>query len=338
MLQAIGFNLNTAEDVMAMEDRYWRQRVYELVEYRAVHGDCNVPKDGSVLSKWVGSVRAQYKRNEIPPDRIQLLESLGFEWKRSRNQHATTVMKPAQQQHQQLALANPFGNELLLDGTVVETTTFAPVVNTPHDSMNLQAHNNNNHQAPQNQLATITTPTASPKQPKGVRAMAYAADLDAKWNKKFEELIKYKEIHGHVNVPQDNKELGRWVSTQREKKRQTDLVNAGYVFPPDKKRRPCMLPDQIAKLESIGFKWKVNTIVGWDARYEQLLEYKRKHGDVHVPQSYAEDVAFVSTCAYDRKHTTKERERSVSQGENTTNVDFFSLGLLVLIFFLCFVF
>ena len=101
-------------------------------------------------------------------------------------------------------------------------------------------------------------------------------------------------IDRHTNVPQYKGALGRWVKAQREHKKQTDLTNAGAVFPPGKKQPACLSPDRIAKLDSIGFQWKVNTIVGWENRYQQLLEYRRQHGDVHVPQAYPEDVAFVS--------------------------------------------
>lgn len=98
----------------------------------------------------------------------------------------------------------------------------------------------------------------------------------------------------HTNVPQYRGALGRWVKAQREHKKQTELTDAGVVFPPGKKLPACLPPDRIAKLDSIGFQWKVNTIVGWENRYQQLLEYRRQHGDVHVPQAYPEDVAFVS--------------------------------------------
>ena len=38
------------------------------------------------------------------------------------------------------------------------------------------------------------------------------------WDSKFDELVDYKRRKGHANVPtkfEENKALGRWVSTQR---------------------------------------------------------------------------------------------------------------------------
>lgn len=246
-LAAIGFNFNPNEDVMALEQRYFKSQVYDLVVYRAQHGDCKVPKDGSRLSRWVGSLRAQYKRGEVSEDRVKLLDSLGFQWKRT---HCRT------------------------------------------DKKHHHRHNDNNDAA--EQADNDGHQRRGPRDLTGAKAVAYAEKIEQKWEEKFQQLVKYKEERGNTMVPQDNGPLGRWVSTQRERRRQNDLAEAGVVPPPDKKRPAPLSAEQIARLDSLGFKWKVNTVVGWEARYQQLLEYRRQHGDVHVPQSYPEDVALVS--------------------------------------------
>ena len=64
--------------------------------------------------------------------------------------------------------------------------------------------------------------------------------LNTQWEKMFASLCKYKEVHGHCNVPQkyiENPELGIWVSTQRSKK---------YS----------LAPERIKRLDEIGFVWK----------------------------------------------------------------------------------
>ena len=242
VLAAIGFNFSPNEDVMALEQRYFKSQVYDLVVYRAQHGDCKVPKDGSRLSRWVGSLRTQFKRGEVAEDRVKLLDSLHFEWKRT----------------QARALQNR--------GAVNDDTA---------------NEGGGTHRR-------------APRDLTGARAVAYAEKIEQKWEEKFQQLVTYKEDYGNAMVPQDKGSLGRWVSTQRERKRQNDLADAGIVLPPDKKRPAPLSAEQITKLESVGFKWKVNTIVGWEARYQQLLEYRRQHGDVHVPQSYPDDIPLVS--------------------------------------------
>ena len=42
-------------------------------------------------------------------------------------------------------------------------------------------------------------------------------------------------------------------------------------------------------LDSIGFVWKFRATpisVDWEVRFQQLVEYKRVHGDCNVPQRY----------------------------------------------------
>lgn len=65
------------------------------------------------------------------------------------------------------------------------------------------------------------------------------------WDTRLMELIEFKRIHGHCNVPatwRHNKELGSWVGTQRKYKR-------GYK----------LSEERIAALTSIGFEWEPKT-------------------------------------------------------------------------------
>jgi hypothetical protein len=91
------------------------------------------------------------------------------------------------------------------------------------------------------------------------------------WDTRFEQLCQYERAHGNCDVPQSyelNKELGHWVSNQRFFKGKHSLPKGREV-----------------KLESIGFVWdKRNT--DWDIRFEQLVKYKRTHGDCEVPTHY----------------------------------------------------
>jgi len=64
------------------------------------------------------------------------------------------------------------------------------------------------------------------------------------WNERFKELIQFNEEHGHCNVPHKykaNPELGVWVTTQRTAKKGKGTYKIS--------------PEQINRLEGIGFKW-----------------------------------------------------------------------------------
>jgi len=69
------------------------------------------------------------------------------------------------------------------------------------------------------------------------------------WNQRHKELMQYKQKHGNCNVPnqhQPNKQLGVWVMTQRTHYR---LLK--------QRKKSQMTTERIAKLEKIGFQWRV---------------------------------------------------------------------------------
>ena len=87
------------------------------------------------------------------------------------------------------------------------------------------------------------------------------------WNTRFSELVEYKAKHGDCNVPSRQGKLGRWVNKQRMK------YMAGSLS-----------QDGIDRLNSIGFKWSLKgKRTPWETRFNELVQYKAKHGDCNVP-------------------------------------------------------
>ena len=118
------------------------------------------------------------------------------------------------------------------------------------------------------------------------------------WDTIFERLFLYQKEHGDTRVPQSYADssgynLGIWVNTQRHK------------LP---KMKDCVVRDErIKKLNNIQFEWEPRSILpkmrdsnvlyetikmfnniqfgfgtpknNWDAMFERLLLYKKKHGD-----------------------------------------------------------
>jgi len=74
---------------------------------------------------------------------------------------------------------------------------------------------------------------------------------DRLWDQRYGELMEYKQKHGDCNVSQRyeaNKQLGRWVTTQRQQYR---YLQEGKKY--------AITAERIAKLEAIGFIWKVHS-------------------------------------------------------------------------------
>jgi len=109
-----------------------------------------------------------------------------------------------------------------------------------------------------------------------------------KWNERYHELETYKVKHGHCNVPQGQRPLGKWVNNQRQAYKKSKLSE-----------------ERVQKLDCLGFNWgntkKSRTNLNqqgdeaplagngndqkWHARYRELMKYKADHGDCNVPQS-----------------------------------------------------
>merc|ERR1740139_1650157 len=110
----------------------------------------------------------------------------------------------------------------------------------------------------------------------------------------FDELRKFNDREGHCNVPRhysDNPELGRWVSTQRE-------------------RRLKISKERVSKLDSIGFTWSIKLDARWEIMFEELRIFKESEGHCNVPYDYSynpELGRWVSYQRWQRLKILKER-------------------------------
>ena len=83
-LDAIGFEWVKPGPVGVFNDARWRRNVDALKAFKARHSHCRVPQLRSRrrgLGVWVANLRADHHRGEVPPDRIRILNKLGFVWR-----------------------------------------------------------------------------------------------------------------------------------------------------------------------------------------------------------------------------------------------------------------
>jgi hypothetical protein len=69
----------------------WREKFDRLVEYQEAHRHANVPRnhpENPSLAAWVQKQRHNYHTHRLTPERILLLESIGFQWKVDKYNHA----------------------------------------------------------------------------------------------------------------------------------------------------------------------------------------------------------------------------------------------------------
>jgi hypothetical protein len=92
------------------------------------------------------------------------------------------------------------------------------------------------------------------------------------WEEMYSQLEEYREEHGDCLVKEEGSKLGRWVNTQRTRKKHSDLN-----------------PRQMRDLERLGFHWVVRPYsIGkrttWAEMYSELEEYREENGDCLLNQ------------------------------------------------------
>lgn len=104
--------------------------------------------------------------------------------------------------------------------------------------------------------------------------------------KSYNLLKDYKQQNGHVKVPikhiEQGFKLGSWLKTQITQ----------YRNKLDDKQ-PALCDDRARMLEEIGVQWGQKRVTTpWDARYEDLLDFKRRFGHVNVPWQWKENISL----------------------------------------------
>lgn len=122
--------------------------------------------------------------------------------------------------------------------------------------------------------------------------------IDKKWENKFKELLKFKKLYGHVNVPLRyglKRSLGAWVYVQRRRKNK---------LPPDHRKR----------LEKLGFIWNAREDL-WNNKFVMLKEFHKKHGHCRVPTNHENKVLchWVNTLRQSRTRQSPERLKKLAE-------------------------
>ena len=111
------------------------------------------------------------------------------------------------------------------------------------------------------------------------------------WMDQYNELVAFKNKHGHTLVRQRSGQLGNWVQTQRKARRKDELSG-----------------EQIELLDEIGFVWNVYT-EQWMDRYYELKAYKKEHGDTLVRQRSGQLGIWVDTQRQARRRGELSEEQ-----------------------------
>ena len=258
-------DLMTAEQVSLLDkihfrwsgDEKWAARLEELKKFKEQHGHCEVGllagKDDDLLV-WVRQQRSSKARGKLDAERQAQLDALGFSWVGEMNDHRWDEMYDRlKNYHGQHGKADvPYGWK---------------------DDLQLAAWISN--QRERRKKCLITDEQARRLDELG---FTWQHRERGSWEDRYQDLLKFKEKHGHCNVPVTYKEtakLGGFVNSMRTKKASGDLSQ-----------------QRIELLERVGFQWAIKELANadaWDSRYAQLVAFKATHGHCKVPYAWPEN-------------------------------------------------
>jgi len=223
----------------------WSVGFQEMCEFKAKYGHCLVPQRYAAnpeLGSWVKVQRANYrlhhegKSSSMTEERIQDLESVGFEWGKSKIDFTSIWSERFQQMCEFKA---EFGHCLVSSNYSANPKLGAWV--------KLQRSNYRWYQ--KGKPSGMTEERIRDLESVGFdwNSSKKKTDLTSIWSERFQQMREFKAQFGHCLVPQRyaaNPKLGGWVKSQR----------SNYKFYHEGKPSP-MTEERIQKLESAGFKF-----------------------------------------------------------------------------------
>ncbi|WP_257616739.1 helicase associated domain-containing protein, partial [Chlamydia suis] len=320
-LEELGFVWDVTEEA-------WEKNFLELQRFREEHGHCKVPEgypQNPQLASWVSNQRSDFKKGKLAEDRVARLEELGFVWRvleeaweenflelqRFREEHGHCKVPASYPQNPQLASwvstqRADFKEGKLAEDKIARLAELGFVWRVFEEAweenfLELQrfreehGHCNVPSVYPQNPFLGVWVCVQRKRFKKGKLAEDRVARLEEigfvwdvleeEWKKNFLELHRFREEHGHCNVPSvypQNPSLGVWVCDQRENFKKGKLAE-----------------DRIARLEEIGFVWDVLE-EAWEENFLELQRFREEYGHCKVPTRYPQNPQLASWVSHQR--------------------------------------
>ncbi len=260
-------------------DRRWMANYELLKAYFDAHDNSDVPnrwKENPALASWVSSQRSGRKAGRLPRDRVQLLDEVNFTWQ------SRDVGTWEDRFAEVVAYKETYGH-CDIPMRVAEYPKLGGFVNSMRSKR---------------KSGELSKPRIAK-----LDDIGFVWELrNSSWKDRYAELVEYRNLHGDCDVPNNckgNPQLGNWVNFQRQCKKKNKLKS-----------------ERIDLLESIGFKWTVDSAGGtrktWEDRFDDLLRFKNTHGNCNVPILFSEDRQlgkWVSRQRQNRKYGKLSPER-----------------------------
>ena len=321
-LDAIGFEWNPV-------DTQWEERYSELLAYKTTYGDTNVPKRwGTGLGLWVGVQRRCASSGELSLERKERLNEIEFIWDPFELQWEMRFneLLAYKAEHRDMNVPGKWptglGSWLVSqrknrkNGTLSEENIqrldaigfeWNPLDSKWEERFNeLRAYKieHGDVNVPLKWHTGLGRWISTQRKSKNYGAISLERmqrlesigfewnSLESQWENRFSELLAYKAEHGDINVPiKWHTGLGLWISIQRQSYKADELPE-----------------DRFYRLEEIGFIWDPMKSQ-WEANFNELVIYKKMHGNLKVPHSTNGLGGWISQQRKSRKNGQVSEDR-----------------------------
>jgi len=270
----------------------WKERFAELVAFQKKHGHLRVTlknQSSAGMMHWRDNQRIRFRNGVMPPSQKAKLESVGFEWENPAR------LSPSMEVHNVELWESMFAKLLAYR----EEHGHCQVPNSKQaDAMLAKWVQRQRHHHKNN--------TIQPERRQRLEEIGFDWKSDklhfaSGWERRFAELLAFRERHGHLRVTKSN-ELSRgmshWLDNQRLRR-----------------RGGTMKPEQKSKLDEIGFEWErqgthnpaldEHHVAHWNGMFARLEAFKETQGHFHVPKGWREDPALARWLQNQRRNYRK---------------------------------
>eukprot|EP00559_Dactyliosolen_fragilissimus_P006824 CAMPEP_0184870724 /NCGR_PEP_ID=MMETSP0580-20130426/38574_1 /TAXON_ID=1118495 /ORGANISM="Dactyliosolen fragilissimus" /LENGTH=617 /DNA_ID=CAMNT_0027372985 /DNA_START=54 /DNA_END=1907 /DNA_ORIENTATION=+ len=241
MESAVTQGAEVLTDALLQERNHWNAMYQKLVEYKEVHGHCDVKRtllphekaanpDYVKLGSWVGRVRLEARRPPGHPERIEpykiiALNRLGFDWQPRENYWMENYdkLKAYMLKHGEGKMPtrrkDPLG--VWCDGQIIAYNKFKA---------------GNPSYITQKKIDLLNE-------------LNFVWDRNSNnWNLRYLDLKTFHDKEGHCRIPKNYEDqvLYRWVGKERGKYK-------NFL----EQKKPCQSPEQFELLKNLGFMEKV---------------------------------------------------------------------------------
>ena len=233
----------------------WESMFQALTKFKQHHGHCNVEWHHDYhLTCWTNRHRAEYTSGRLSEKQVRRLNDIGFDWEWDSSKHEWETAFQVLVQYKQR-----FGH-----------------CNVPKEF----PENQGLRHWVEDQRSSCRNNNLSEERIRRLSEIGFVWDLE--WDPMFQELVQFKQQHGHCNVPEEwpeNPDLGWWVGRTRDICGNRDRLWIGIGG---------LSKYQIQRLNEIGFICDFADLE-WDPMFQALTQYKKRFRHCNVPLEWPEN-------------------------------------------------